>query len=130
MTDVIDKIKFNFKRLDQDGIQNALKELNSFMDAGYRFVLSNLLEDRPNFRSGWPSFSLSKNISAEQATEDKIKKLHSDMVDAKVKLIEKTVSKSELVSLAAELGVEIPEEVTTQSAIRPILINHLKALTP
>lgn len=68
------EIKFEFKRLDHEGIQSSLAELNTLINEGYRFKLSGLLADKPVFRVGTPSFSLVKEDIVEESKPQPKKK--------------------------------------------------------
>lgn len=123
------KVFVAFNRLDHSGIQNTLTQLNDLIDKGYRFTQSDLLVDKPNFRVGSPSFSLTLADGVDEPSEvDAEAQKRSDELSgflSKVKLLE---DKESMLNLATEMGVSVPKDLKTANAVKKWLVEYINAL--
>jgi len=128
------KVKVLFRRVDHTGLQQALKEINDLIEQGYRFTLSELLEDKPNFRVGVPSFCMSLEGHVEPApraeydpsTQPSYYK-NKEALEALLERLSDLVKKDELVAFAEEVRIHIPADNKMPLSIKKWLTEQLSA---
>jgi len=128
------KVKVSFTRVDHTGLQNGLREMNALIEQGYRFTLSDLLADKPNFRTGHPSFSMSLEGHAEPAPRPEYDPTtqppyYKDMevLDTLLERLSTLVKKEELVAFAEEVRIHIPVDNKMPASIKKWLSEQLSA---
>ena len=133
-TDKPSKVQVVFRRVDHTGLQNTLKEMNDLIEQGYRFTLSDLLVDKPNFRVGLPSFSMSLQGHVEPAPRpeydpSKQPAYYKDMeaLEALLVRLSDLTKKEELVAFAEEVKIHIPADNKMPASIKKWLTEQLSA---
>jgi len=128
------KVKVIFRRVDHTGIQGALQEMNDLIEKGYRFTQSDLLEDKPNFRVGLPSFSMSLQGHVEPAPRpeydsSKQPAYYKDkaVLEALLERLNTLVKKDELVAFAEEVQIHIPVDNKMPLGIKKWLTEQLSS---
>lgn len=123
------KVFLAFNRLDHTGIQATLTQLNDLIEKGYRFTQSDLLVDKPNFRVGSPSFSLTLADGVDEPTEaDAEAQKRLDELSGFLNRVKALDDKDSLLLLATEMGVSVPKDLKTANTVKKWLVEYINAL--
>lgn len=130
------KIDVVCSRADSEGLKDYVKKLNSYIEQGYRFHISDLFEDLPRLRAGYPKFTMSLPGHSNEPVkplEEHIQEVLSESwykdkeaIEAFIAALEAAKTKAETQKLIEDIGIILPEDKTHPAAQRSYLIGQLK----
>lgn len=128
------KVFVRFTRMDHQGLQNTLKQMNELIEKGYRFTLSDLRMDAPMLRNSQPQFTMSlpdfeQPMELPSFNPESVPSWHRNMeeLEAVLAKLEELTKKDQLVAFQEEIKLFAPEDKKQPAAIKVWLAEQIKS---